>query len=215
VTFWIVALSLVGFVGHAQADAGEARWMQGPHAEFLRRILPPRMTPQELPEPASPCARLVATYCSQCHHLPNPAMHAAERWSRVVDRTIPRMQGKGNMGRLMGELMAGVRVPDQEEIAVIKVYLARHAQSAWDSRNPAVADVLRSERGMQFAIACTQCHALPDPRRHTARQWPGVVARMQDNLLWMNRVVLSRPDPAEPQLDAGEITAFLKANARK
>ena len=214
-TFWIVALSLAGLVAHAQAAADDARWMQGPHAEFLRRILPPRMTPQELPEPASPGARLVATYCGQCHHLPSPAMHTAERWSRVVDRTIPRMQGKGNMGRLMGELMTGVRVPDREEIAVIKDYLARHAQSAWDGRNPAVAEVLRSERGVQFAIACTQCHALPDPRRHTARQWPGVVARMQDNMLWMNRVVLSRPDPAEPQLDAGEITAFLKANARK
>jgi len=27
--------------------------------------------------------------------------------------------------------------------------------------------------------ACSQCHALPDPDKHTAREWPGVVDHMK------------------------------------
>ena len=56
---------------------------------------------------------------------------------------------------------------------------------------------------------------LPDPERHTAREWPGVVARMQQNMEWMNRVVGSQPIPGEPQLRVEEINAFLKKYARK
>jgi hypothetical protein len=55
---------------------------------------------------------------------------------------------------------------------------------------------------------------LPDPRRHTAREWPAVVARMQHNMEWMNRVVGSQPIPGEPQLRVEEINAFLTKYAR-
>jgi hypothetical protein len=56
---------------------------------------------------------------------------------------------------------------------------------------------------------------LPDPQRYTAAQWPRVVARMQENMEWMNRVVGSKPAPDEPQLRVGEINAFLAKHARK
>jgi len=56
-----------------------------------------------------------------------------------------------------------------------------------------------------FRLACNQCHVLPDPQRHTAREWRAVVARMQENMEWMNRVVGSRPVPGEPQLRVEEI----------
>jgi len=38
---------------------------------------------------------------------------------------------------------------------------------------------LDSPAGRLFAQTCSQCHALPDPRQHTAAQWPSVVARME------------------------------------
>jgi hypothetical protein len=44
-------------------------------------------------------------------------------------------------------------------------------------------------------LACRQCHVLPDPRRHTASEWPAVVARMEKNMEWMNRVVGNRDEP--------------------
>ena len=38
---------------------------------------------------------------------------------------------------------------------------------------------------------------------------------MQENMLWMNRVVGSKPIPGEPQLRIDEILGFLQKNARK
>ena len=66
-----------------------------------------------------------------------------------------------------------------------------------------------------FRVACGQCHALPDPQMHTAKEWPAVVERMQKNMEWMNRVVGSRPVPGEPQLRIEDINAFLAKHARK
>ena len=53
------------------------------------------------------------------------------------------------------------------------------------------------------------------PKRHTAREWRAVVARMQENMQWMNRVVGSKPVPGEPQLRTEEIVAFLEKYARR
>ena len=69
--------------------------------------------------------------------------------------------------------------------------------------------------GEAFRLACNQCHVLPDPQRYTAAQWPRVVARMQENMEWMNRVVGSKPLPGEPQLAVEEINAFLAKYARR
>jgi hypothetical protein len=69
--------------------------------------------------------------------------------------------------------------------------------------------------GEAFRVACSQCHVLPDPKRHTAAEWPRVVARMQENMEWMNRVVGSKPTPGEPRLALEEINAFLAKYARR
>ena len=116
------------------------------------------------------------------------------------------------MGRLMADMMAGVQAPDEEETRVLVAYLRRHAQKALDpKRYPEV----NSPAGESFRVACGQCHALPDPRRHTAEQWPAVVERMQKNMEWMNRVVGSRPVPGEPQLKIEDINAFLMRHAKR
>ena len=39
-------------------------------------------------------------------------MHEAARWSGVVERMVWRMEGKGNIGALMQEMMAGVKAPN-------------------------------------------------------------------------------------------------------
>src|SRR5437867_4289255 len=71
-------------------------------------------------------------------------------------------------------------------------------------------------RGPRLTLrSCGQCHVLPDPKRHTAEEWRIVVARMQENMQWVNRVVASRPVPGEPQLRVEEINAFLEKYARR
>jgi hypothetical protein len=125
---------------------------------------------------------------------------------------LPRMEGKGNMGKLMAEMMAGVEAPSAAESAAITAYLRKHAQRPLDpKRIPEVA----TPAGESFRVACSQCHVLPDPRRYTASEWPRVVARMQRNMDWMNRVVGSKPVPGEPQLRIEDINAFLARHARK
>jgi hypothetical protein len=195
-----------------EADEARRRWQTSPHGPMLERILPPTFQPSQLPEPDSPGAALTRRYCVQCHNLPNPAMHHAQKWPPLVERMVLRMEGRGNMGQLMVEMMAGIKAPGEQETATIVAYLQRHAQTPLDpKRYPEV----NRPSGEAFRLACNQCHVLPDPQRHTAAEWRAVVARMQENMEWMNRVVGSKPVPGEPQLRVEEINAFLARYARK
>ena len=188
------------------------RWAESPHGPFLERILPPGFEPAMLPEPDSRGAKLALRYCVQCHNLANPAMHEARKWPGIVERMVLRMQGKGNMGALMADMMAGVVAPAAEEKKALVAYLRRNAQRALD---PKKYPEVNAPSGEPFRLACGQCHALPDPRRHSAAEWPAVVARMQKNMEWMNRVVGSKPVPGEPQLRIEDINAFLIRYARR
>jgi len=194
-----------------ESAAARQRWSESPHGPMLERILPPGYAPAMLPEPGSEGARLTLRYCVQCHNLANPAMHDAARWPAIVDRMVVRMQGRGNMGRLMSEMMAGVVAPEAGEKRALVAYLRRHAQRPLD---PAKIPAVNTTAAEPFRLACGQCHVLPDPQRYTAREWPAVVERMQKNMDWMNRVVGSKPVPGEPQLRVEAINAFLARFAR-
>jgi hypothetical protein len=124
---------------------------------------------------------------------------------------VLRMEGRGNLGELMAEMMAGVKAPAAAETKALVAYLQKHAQAPLDPKR--YPEVLQPS-GEAFRLACNQCHVLPDPRRHTAREWRTVVARMQQNMQWMNRVVGTQPVPGEPQLRVEEINAFLARYAR-
>lgn len=208
--FSLLAFLLL-FLYSANSEA-EKPWKDSPHGPMLERIIPPGFEPAMLPEPASEGARLTRRYCVQCHNLANPAMHEAARWPAVVARMLPRMEGKGNMGKLMAEMMAGVEAPGAEETKTIVAYHRKHALRPLDAKQVPEVNAPRAE---SFRVACGQCHALPDPRMHTAREWPAVVERMQRNMEWMNRVVGSRPIPGEPQLKIEDINAFLARHARR
>ena len=190
----------------------EKPWKDSPHGPMLERIIPPGFEPAMLPEPRSRGAQLTQRYCVQCHNLANPAMHDAVRWPGVIARMVPRMAGKGNMGKLMTEMMAGVEAPSPEEEQAIVAYHRRHAMRPLDAKRIPEVNAPGAE---SFRVACGQCHALPDPRMHTAKQWPAVVERMRKNMEWMNRVVGSKPGPGEPQLKIEDINAFLMRHARR
>lgn len=210
------ALALVLLLAPLAAAADEIaeakrRWSESPHGPMLERILPPTFEAKRLPEPGSEGARLTMQYCVQCHNLPNPAMHHAAKWPTIVERMVLRMEGKGNYGTLMFEMMAGVRAPSPGETGILLAYLRRNAQRALDARKYPEAFTAAGE---PFRLACNQCHVLPDPERYSAKEWPAVVARMQENMLWMNRVVGTSPRPGEPQLRIDQINAFLAKYAR-
>ena len=194
-----------------EAEEAKKRWASSPHGPMLERILPPTFEARQLPEPASAGAGLTQRYCVQCHNLPNPAMHHAEKWPAIVDRMVVRMEGHGNMGKLMAEMMGGVKSPAPAETKALIAYLQKHSQTPLDPKR--YPEVYRPS-GEAFRLACNQCHVLPDPKRHTAAEWPVVVARMQENMKWMNVVVGTQPIDGEPQLRVEEINAFLRKYSR-
>jgi len=209
---FLLALALCAQASADEIDDARKRWADSPHGPLLERILPPTFEARALPEPGSPGAQLTLRYCVQCHNLPNPAMHHAAKWRDTVQRMVMRMEGRGNLGTLMADMMAGVKAPSAEETRVLVAYLRKNAQLPLDSKRYPEVD---RASGEAFRVACSQCHVLPDPRRHTAAEWRAVVARMQENMEWMNRVVGSKPLTGELQLRVEEINAFLEKYARK
>ncbi len=212
----LTSVVLFGFLSCATAqdspvERAQYLWSKSPHGRMLERLLPPSLEPGQLPEPQSAGARLTARYCIQCHYLPNPQMHSPARWQPVVERMLWRMRGEGNMGALMKDMMSGVRAPDDAQTATLVDYLRRHGQREIDPRHPA----LGTRAGQIYSIACSQCHALPDPQRHSAREWPSVVRRMQQHMAWANTVVGIPALRTQPELDTKEIVSLLQRHARR
>jgi cytochrome c2 len=204
---WVTAAAAFSTVA---AAAAPDRWTGTAHGPMLERILPKTITPAQLPEPQSQGVRLVARYCVQCHHLPNPPMHTAARWKTIVERMVWRMRGDGNLGAVMKDLMDGVQAPTDEEAAALTEYLQRYGQKELDPGHPA----LFTEAGKMYALACTQCHELPDPQRHTASEWPAVVQRMHGHMLWANTVMGDANLRTTPELNTADIVRLLQRYAR-
>lgn len=210
-----IAALAAGAAASAADDAiarATHRWEQSPHGAMLERILPPSLDPPQLPEPNSAGARLVVAYCVQCHHLPNPAMHDAVRWKSVVARMVWRMEGHGNLGKVMQDMMAEVKAPTAPEQSTLLRYLQKHAQRGL---NAGQYSDLNTESGRRYSIACSQCHVLPDPRRHAAAEWPAIVERMRRNMAWANRVTGDPVLRSNPELDTADITRYLQRHARR
>src|SRR5258708_21776835 len=109
-----------------EISEAKSRWADSPHGPFLERLLPPTFEARQLPERRSAGAQLVVRYCVQCHNLPNPAMHHAAKWPGIVERMVLRIEGRGNMGTLMSEMMPGVTAPQLEETTAPAAHLRKH-----------------------------------------------------------------------------------------
>jgi len=190
VTAAVQAAMMMGdcMTGHGPEPGGMKGRGHGP----MGGCVPSGVEPATLPEPDSPGAKMFSRYCAQCHHLPSPATHSAEEWPAVAARMIDRMEQSHIMRRGMGRSL--IQMPTAEERRAILVYLQRHALASakTDALGPSNAPGLS-----QFTQTCSQCHALPDPRLHTASEWPGVVERMRANMKSMGK-----PEITDQERDA-------------
>lgn len=173
---------------------GHGSMMRDMMQRMMGDILPPGIDPALLPEPRSAGAQLLKEFCTQCHHLPGPGMHTAAEWPQVINRMNRRVQMMG--GRMMHGMM-GFEVPTEAELKTLTEYLQKHAQRPIDTAK--YAD-LSTPAGKLFSTTCSQCHALPDPKQHTAQEWPSVVLRMQTNMTAMGKPV---PDEAKTKAIIG------------
>jgi len=145
--------------------------------------LPPAgIQPGDLPDPNSQGAKAEAQYCSQCHSLPSPTMHAATDWPIVVRRMWLRME------ELPESL--GVKTPTPPERYEILQYLTVNALKESGATLPA------GPGRDAFGTVCSRCHALPDPRDHSKSDWPIVYARMERN---MERMKVAPPTAEQTQ----------------
>lgn len=129
---------------------------------------PPGIEPGDLPDPQSHGAQLLAEYCAQCHSLPAPTQHSATDWPSVVRRMWLRMDFLPDS--------LGIKVPTPADRFELLSYLNANALKVSGT-------VLPAGKGRdEFAVVCSQCHALPDPRVHSAEDWPTVYSRMERNM---------------------------------
>ncbi len=165
-------------------------------------MLPPGVKPENLPESDSRVAKLLTRYCAQCHDLPSPFMHSGEEWPAIAGRMFFRMS---MMSGMQGMSMMDIENPSAKERDAIVGYLKKHAmKSISTSELPAPG----SEGAVLFSERCSQCHSLPNPKLHTAEEWPGVVERMQANMRTMGRTVITENEKKT-------VTGFLLNQARK
>ncbi len=194
------ALLLLGGIITASGMSGGMRGMM---QDGMQEILPPGLPPELLPEAQSTGAKLLQRYCTQCHLLPGPGRHTTEEWPAVLARMLKRMDHMS--GGMMSMMMGRIDTPSIAEQRTLRDYLQRHAQKAIDPAQFPALD--NTAAGQAFAATCSRCHALPDPRQHTAIEWIGVEGRMQRNMNIMGRSI---PDEATLQ----QILMFLQERAR-
>lgn len=177
-------------------DQGHMKQMM---QQMMGGMLPPGIKPQDLPDPESRGAKLLSTYCAQCHNLPSPRMHTTADWPRVAGRMLARER----MMAGMGGMMMRVKAPTPQDEEALLQYLKTHALRAWV---PGPIPAPDSPGAALFQQTCAQCHALPDPKQHTASEWQVVVERMRQNMLSMGRREIT-------EQEARDITAYLERHS--
>jgi cytochrome c5 len=187
--------------GHCWAQGmmgGEG--MRGMMQNMMGDILPP-MDPARLPDPDSKGALLLQQFCTQCHNLPGPGLHTSEQWPPVVDRMIVRIHRMSGRGMMMGMS----EVPTSNQVGEITSYLQKHSLKPFaGGKSPE----LGTPGGRAFKDVCSQCHALPDPEKHTSGEWPAVVDRMKGYMESMGKAV-------PPENELHEIAGFLQMHGKK
>lgn len=202
-TLVVLALAACREARRAAATEGAAGGSAGPELSRSDRLLlaaatiglpPAGVAPGDLPEPTSLPTQLVAKYCAQCHALPAPTAHSATDWPGVARRMWLRMEW-------LPESL-GVRVPTNAERYEVLQYLTRNALQISGT-------VLPEGRGREaFALVCSRCHALPDPRVHSEEDWAIVFARMERN---MERMKVAPPNAQQTE----DILHYLQNSASR
>lgn len=178
----------------AQPPSGLTRgeWLLLAAAEVA---LPPAgLNPADLPEPASQGATLLVQYCGQCHALPTPSTHSATDWPSVLRRMWLRMEWLPDSFH--------IRVPSMADRYALLQYMTANALKVSGANLP-------PGNGREaFAVTCSSCHELPDPRVHSPEDWPTVVQRMERNV---ERMKVDVPVGAR----ASDILLYLQQASRR
>ena len=146
-------------------------------------VIPGGLTAEKLPEPGSRGARLYASYCSQCHNLPNPKMHSTDDWPIMFEKMTEH-------SRLMAGLNPDIKMLVPNEKAEIISYLTRNGFVAL----PGNAALLKGPDAFKIIWFCSVCHAIPDPKQFSPQEWSKIVDRMNDYRNKQGREEMTKSD---------------------
>jgi mono/diheme cytochrome c family protein len=193
---WAPSMMGGGMMGDGMMNQNPMRGMMN---QMMPDLVPPGVNPQDLPDPNGKGAQLLVSYCAGCHNLPSPSMHTEEEWPVVADRMFQRMS------RMSGGMMTNIEMPSPEEQNEIVAYLEAHSLKSISPHRLPSPD---SQGALLFKDRCSQCHGLPDPGRHTAKEWPAIVEKMRRYMQTMNKKVVI-------ENEAKEIVSYLSRYAQK
>ncbi|HLK80806.1 MAG TPA: hypothetical protein VKT99_04820 [Xanthobacteraceae bacterium] len=123
--------------------------------------------------------------------------------SQMMGQQMRGMMSRCGMGMMRGMRSVDAAAPPQPEQDVLLDLPGDHTLGHLSEKTKAAIEMAG---GKSFGRVCSQCHTLPSPKLHTARDWPRVVERMRENMFRMFKPV---PDRATTEA----IVAFLSANA--
>ena len=156
-----------------------SEWEKG----IKRIVIPFGLTANQLPDPQSKGAALLASYCGQCHNLPSPKMHSTGDWpmrfEKMMDHAI-----------LMAGTSPDVKTPVDKEKKELVSYLEKNGFRELPANSP-----LRGEPEV-FNVMwfCSVCHAVPDPDQFPAKEWGKIVDRMNSYRKKQGREEMSNSD---------------------
>ena len=78
----------------------------------------PTRSAKPLPDADSAGAKLVSSYCAQCHAAPQPTLHTAKEWTSVTERMHIHMDSGWQ----------GIKTPTEQEMKTIVGYMQKHAR---------------------------------------------------------------------------------------
>jgi hypothetical protein len=116
-------------------------------------------------------------------------------WATVAAPTAPAGRSSAIVLAMGGGMMGG---------GMMGGYGPR---SGYDASQRQGLPSLDSPGGRLYARTCARCHVLPDPRQHTAKQWPDVVARME-------RYIAQARQPLPDKDEINGIETFLAQDAK-
>jgi cytochrome c5 len=171
--------------------------------------LPPaNFDPNNLPERQSRGSALLTVYCTQCHGIPVPQMHAAAEWPVLIRRMALRVSTlRDRMGgpvtrELVGDIrMSGFKssyLPSPVERDTLIAYLQRNALPVVQP-----GELGDGPQVKLYVERCSVCHETPSPAAHSPEEWEPVIARMQANMSLMD---VSPMDDS----DRNRIVAYLR-----
>ena len=137
---------------------------------MLERILPPSLEPGQLPDPDRTAHDSWPPIACSAITCPIPRCMMRHTGKAVVARMVWRMEGHGNLGKFMQDMMAGVKAPGADEQARLRA-ICKNMRSGRSAENYSDLNTQSGRRSASRARNATCCPTRAATPRRNRRGW--------------------------------------------